>query len=182
MNNEELKKARKRYRIALIENKRILEIKQEIEELKQTEEVIRYLELLKFENLQIETAEELINRAFAPIISNTEESNNIYVFMGSYTKHYGNTADTLSPIKNALWTDYNKYVDLETERCIQIPKRNIESFEKTHIVIDNKVPTLSTNFQDYYENFSKIQFVYYKTLTYTTKEKSLTKIKKIFNQ
>lgn len=183
MNTEELKQARKNYRTALKENKKLDTIKEEIEDLKQTKEVIRYLELMKYENQEAQTDEELVQNAFKEIAPNTKDKSDIYVFMGSYKKVYGSGADVLSRIKNATWTDYNTYWNIETEKCIKIYNlnQNIENFEKEHVVINNKVPLLSNSFKDYYDNFCKIQNTYYKALTYTTMEKAIKKVKKVFN-
>ena len=175
MNNEELKQARKKYRKSLKENEKLASIQKEIEELKQTKEVLRYLELI--------TNEELALRAFDDICSDTKDKSDIYVFMGSYQKIYGSGADVLSYQKNASWINYNLYWNIETKESKKIYNcnNNIELFEKRHIIIDNKVKTLSNNFVDYYKNFQNIQTIYYKALTYTTKEKALNKIKKQFN-
>lgn len=180
MNNEDLKNARMRYRNKVKENKKLDEIKREMKELENSKEVIRYLELLKYKTEEKQSDEEIVKEAFVPIGFNTKESNNIYVFMGSYTRNYGTAANSLSRIKNALWTDYNLYWDLETEESIEIMQDEVKNFENNHIVIDNKVPSLSSDYRDYLYNFQQIQATYYKSLTYTTMEKSIAKIKKMF--
>lgn len=179
MNEVELKQARKDYRAKIKENKKNEEINREIEELKKTKEVLRYIELTKNIEKQILNEEEIIQESFKKIAT-TKDSNNIYVFMGSYIKHFAPAADTLSPIKNASWVDYNIYWNLETEQAIKIMKENINCFEKNNIVIDNKISSLSANFSEYHKNFIKIQNRYYKNLTYTTIEKSIARIKKIY--
>ena len=183
MNNEELKHARKKYRKSLKENEKLASIQKEIEELKQTKEVLRYLELMQYENLELKTNEELALRAFDDICSDTKDKSDIYVFMGSYQKIYGSGADVLSYQKNASWINYNLYWNIETKESKKIYNcnNNIELFEKKHIIIDNKIEPLSNNFVDYYKNFQNIHPIYYKALTYTTKEKALNKIKKQFN-
>ena len=183
MNNEELIQARKNYRNSLKENEKLSSIQKELEELKQSKEVLRYLELIQYENEPVQTDEELALKAFDEVCSNTKDKSDIYVFMGSYQKVYGSGADVLSREKNASWTDYNLYWNIETEGCIKVHKyeQSIEHFEKKHIVIDNKVVPLSNEFIDYYKNFKQIQTTYYKALTYTTQDKALKKIKKVFN-
>ena len=180
MNEIELKKARKQYRSNLKENKTLEEIKKELEELKQSKEVLRYIELSKNIKKQLSDDEKIIQNSFRTIATSTKNSNSIYVFMGSYVKHFAPSADCLSPIKNAPWTDYNIYWDLETEEAIKVIKERINSFEKNNIVIDNKTIISSPKFSDYYDNFQKIQTRYYKSLTHTTIEKSIARIRKIY--
>jgi len=99
----------------------------------------------------------MINKAFSSIGFNTENSHEIYVFMGSYKKNYIISYDTLSPIKNAKWTDYNIYWNLEIEKSIKVLREKVESFGKNHIVIDNPIANIKVTYQDYYNNFLKIQ-------------------------
>lgn len=172
MNDKELKQARKQYQTNLKINK-------ELEELQKTKEVLRYLQLANLPQIT-KTEEKILIDAFVPIANNTKDSNNIYVFMGSYYKYNDNTKEILLR-KNDSLSNYNYYWDLETEKCIHVPKEQVEEFEKNNIIIDNKVPKYSTSFRDYHENFYKIQSQYYKILTYNTMDNALIRIKKLYN-
>ena len=172
MNDKELKQARKQYQ-------NNIKINKELEQLQKTKEVLRYLELTNLPQI-IKTEEKILIDTFAPFANNTKDSNNIYVFMGSYYKYNDNTKEILLR-KNDSQSNYNYYWDLETEKCIHVKKEQVEEFEKNNIILDNKVPTYSTSFKYYHENFYQIQSKYFKTLTYTTQEKAKEKIRKMSN-
>ena len=181
MNNNELKQARKKYRLSLKENNKKKDRIKEIEELKLTKEVMRFLELSDMNN-ELKSDKQLLDEAFCAIGYNTKDSNDKYVFMGSYIRDCLSGFDTILS-KNASWSHYNIYWNLETEEKICIFKDMVENFENNNHVIDNNVcePITVNSYVEYVENFYRIQSLYYKALTYTTMDDALVKIRKIYN-
>lgn len=181
MNTEELKQAREKYRLVLEENNKRKERRKELEKLKQTKEVMRFLELSNMDN-ELKSDNQLIDESFASIGYNTKDSNDIYVFMGSYIKDYVSGVNIISS-KNAPWSHYNIYWNLETEEVICIFRDMVENFEQNYNVIDNNVsePITINSYAEFVENFYLIQSLYYKALTYTTVDDALVRIRKIYN-
>ena len=146
-----------------------------------TKEVIRYLELSNMDN-SVKSDIQLIDESFASIGYNTKDSNDIYVFMGSYIKNYINNTNIITS-KNASWSHFNVYWNLETEEVFYIFRDMVDNFEQVYYVIDNNIaePITANSYAELVENFYLIQSLYYKSLSYTDVDDALVKIRKIYN-
>lgn len=187
MNKTELINARKEYRAKIKDNERLIEIKKELEHLKQNKDVLRYIALSKYELIPVKNKDEILYITFEKFGRSTKDSPNIYVFMGSYLYDYSSDVNgsnkelkypKISSIKNASWISYNEYWNLETLKCHQIAKKDIKAFEDNNIVIYNDNSLISLTPIEYQNFFYNLQEEYYKLLTITTQEKAIVRLKK----
>lgn len=145
MNQEELKMAREQYQTL---NKMNDSLK------------------LKYKKLQVLmlSKEELTKETFKKIGNKTNNSYKIYIFMGSYGYSKKNNQYTISPLKNAPWTSYNIYKDLETEKEYKISGERVTNFENNYTVITPRMTKYFSTKEDYIDKFYELQLEYYKHL------------------
>ncbi len=177
MNQEEIDYARFQYYAMTEENNKLKSKKQELEKLRHTKEKIKYLSLLRYEQLPLLTDEEIICETFKKIGNKTKNSKKIYIFMGSYGYRKYENKYKLSPLKDAPWTIYNIYKDLETEQEFKIFKERVANFEINNNII---IPRMSNYFltqELYLKKFYELQIEYYKYLTKTNEKNALFKLK-----
>lgn len=149
MNNTELEQFRKEYETLKRENEALLEARDELRKLLETEEVKRYIELSDIveENYEAPSDESLATKVYSNISYSKikeENSNNILIYMGSYLFEkltYDSDPDA----------DYKAYMDLETMRAYNIPLENVKTFENAHTII--YIPVTYPNHQEFSRNF-----------------------------
>lgn len=126
MNEQEIKATREKYKELDNKRQQIVKSRKRLYELDQDPLIKEYLELKKFiEEVQMGkySAYNICEHIFSKIISNTENSNNVYVYIGR---------DANSRIAKIY---YHIYKDLETGQEIMILESQREQFERSNKVI-----------------------------------------------
>lgn len=176
MTEKELEKARQYYKNYQEEKQKIQSKKDELEKLKKTKEVIRYLELLEYENERIYTEEEILDLSFFCSAFETTSNKNIYVYKGSYTSNTIPPKFIPDTTKSSHY--YNEYTNIETGHTVHIGNHSIKEFEKNNIIIKIVDEDNVTRNQDFYKNlYDIIKREYYKLLIEKSQEKVIEEIK-----
>lgn len=154
MNDSELKNAVKKYKRLTKISENIKVANEKLKELEKTPKISEYLELLKVDKKAARKMEKdqdiidyldicktgkmaintkykedtMLSRVIGNIASKTQDSYQIYVYMGSFTKDNKFTKD----INNF---SYNVYFDIETTEPIEIKKSKVKDFEKEYKIL-----------------------------------------------
>lgn len=178
MTEKELTKARKKYDEYQAEKKEILEKQKELEKLKQSPDVIKYLKLKEYESTKVLTDEEIVYNAFNMYSYCTFENKKIYIYQGSYST-FSIINPTLIPIKklNSYINYYNIYINLESGEIKYIEKEEITLFESQNNVMyflpENGIETE----ESYKGIYKQVKKDYFKMLTTISEEKAISKLK-----
>ncbi len=159
-----------------MEDKKNLELlQQELEALKNTKEVKRYLELLKVEHLQIPSEYSIISNLIPEV--EMEYDSLIYVSMGAYQKQL-NPYLRDNKLLDFKLADYFLYINIESlvdEKRI-VPEEK-QSFEEQHIILRGKeYLDVVSQYQEYFQ----MRNLYFQELLHSETydlEKILSKIK-----
>ena len=192
MTNEELEKIRKKFKELQEKRTAILKLGEEIKLLEQNPTVKKYLELVelyekntlgKMDEFGKKTDEDLLHSSLCSVRIN--ETNNIYVYIGTFQKNYEYDIEHGSPDyrvnKNDPNADYRIYRNLELMAYqdayeIEVQIDDCEKFEQEHIVIYPKKTSLYNQF------FLKTRDEFFKTSVYESQEKALERILDIKNK
>jgi len=189
MKNEELKLLKEKYEQFKKKQNEVLNFNKEIELLKETKEVKRYLELLnildevkKGINYCIDkyTDKEIIDIALRYTEITPDED--IYVYFGTYkcsdvvdVIHY---SSDIMVGRNNKDADYVLYKNLESKYFddVQVPYRCADEFEKTHKII---IPQNAINREKY---FYDLRSEYFETMVLKSPEEARENIKKLIKK
>ena len=189
MLNEDLEKLRKKYNELREKRLEVLKIGEAIEEYKQHPAVKKYLELIKLyeENttgimyeFDKKTDEDLLYSAITSVRIN--ETNNIYVYMGTYIKNHEYDIEHGSRDyrvnKNDPKADYMIYRNLELmsyqdDYEISIPIKECKRFEDEHTVIYPNRTWLNDQY------YLKLRDEFFATAIREGQDKALEKIKRL---
>ena len=172
MNENEIKKGRKKYKKLLREKDLYLQKKEELEELKQNPIVIKYLETIKYLDRHSDKEFEesrIVDRAFGNIASRTEDSNNIIVFLG-----FKDINDNSCINPNRI--EYAVFMDLETMEVANIDYENYSKFckNKNIIYFDDEYKYHNTAY--YTEKFFELRNEYLESLIELDQESAIKKL------
>ena len=171
-------KAKKSYLELKKEQSILISKKEELEKLKKSPDVIRYLELLECSDTKIPTDDEIISISFALYGSCTNEDKKIYLYQGSYNSRKIVSLE-LIPISKINTTEhlFNIYINIETGREKYIPKNKIKEFEEENNVIYILPNENSETESQYKEIYNKTRRQYFESLVTTTQEDAIKKVK-----
>ena len=174
MNDNEIKKGRKKYNKLHKEKEYYLNKKQELEELKKDPKVQQYLETVKFldRHTDKEYQEDVMrHNAFKNLAKRTKNSNNIFIFMGFRNKRSNMAIDP-------KLIDYAAFMNIETMELEIVNYSNYKQF-----CSDNKIIFISDGYtynpSDYYmEEFLKLRKKYLSSLIELDQEEAIEGILK----
>lgn len=149
MNDNELNRARKNYEKQLKQNKICLAKKEEAIKLLEDPNVKRFLDLQKYLKYQEPTSVDMAEKAFNLARLSSINSNQIFVYAGSYDcsgNCVSNTNDSI--VEKSFW-------DLETVDTVQIPILDCPSFEKEHLII--YMPEFIRTTEDFNRSYFKLR-------------------------
>lgn len=165
MNDRELLRGKLKYDSLQKEKQRLLSIQKTLSSLKKDPNVIEYVSwyflMYGEEKKVIFSDEELAKMAFEDLASQTDESNRIYVEIGTYRAS-----------KNSNSIEFIVYKDLETKKDIVINSLYTEEFKARNKVIESNIE----NKLDFYEKLRTEFFLY---LSADSQEKAVQKILEI---
>lgn len=182
MKNEDILKARKKYKKLENEKEQLLILKKEFLELKNNDMVKRYLELKEIINKELLQESQIVRYSFGLVnTKDIESEEKIYIYMGAYK--YDNAFDSRNDIlideKDSEFADYLLYMNIDTDfDSVSIKPNQKELFEKKHTVLKFK-STFNIN-KKYYD----LQQYYFKELLeidLRKKNKILTMLKNKIN-
>jgi hypothetical protein len=186
MTNEDLEKIRNKYKELKDKRSEILKIAEDIKRYEQDPIVKKYMELIKLYKKNTtgcmnafdkKTDDDLLNSALISVRIN--ETNNIYVYMGTFKKRYEYDEeyceDDYQVKKNDLLADYRTYRNLEfmsyqDDYEVKVPIEYCEEFEEEHIII---YPQGTCGYDQYY---LKLRNEFFDTAILESQEKALEKI------
>ena len=192
MTNEELEKIRKKFKELQEKRTEILKLGEAIKLLEQNPTVKKYLELVnlyeknttgRMYEFDKKTDDDLLYSSLCSVRIN--ETNNIYVYMGTFQKNYecdiehGSTDYRVN--KHDPDANYRIYRNLELMSYqdayeIEVQIEDCEKFEQGHIVIYPKKTSLYNQF------FLKTRDEFFKTSVYESQEKALEKVLNLKNK
>ena len=174
MDDKELKLARKKYNKLKNAKQNYLNKKDELEQLKNDPNVIRFLELSKYFDKHSEKEFEennMISKSFSNIASRTEKSNNILVFLG-FIDNYDSV--TIHPKQ----INYVSFMDLESMEPYNIHPAYYDEFCEDKRIVYFDDPWTYHNSEYYMQNFFELRNKFFKNLVDLDKEKTIQKILK----
>lgn len=181
MKDDVLKAVRNNYNERRKEKEQLLKYKAELEKLKEDKNVKRYLELLKFDNIDIPTERNLIEDAYYSELEafgkNNKNSNFLMVFMGSYIVKENRASITYE--RNPDIT-YRLYKDLETDKWFNISKENVLEFEKANTTL--YLPVLEYSEKEYYQKYVELQNWFKEQLLNRSQEEVVCEAKKLYER
>ena len=140
MNNQELNNGILEYKRLKEEKARCIQVRDRLKELELNSSVNEYVELARSLNIlkeiRIDSDEDIIFKSFNLIAQNTNDSNHIYVLMGTYMQDkFGKEIriNTNTYLPNHLI--YNLYFDLETMKQRKIGLSIVKKFEDENRII-----------------------------------------------
>ena len=192
MTNEELEKIRKKFKELQEKRTAILKLGEEIKLLEQNPTVKKYLELVnlyeknttgRMYEFDKKTDDDLLYSSLCSVRIN--ETNNIYVYMGTFQKNYecdiehGSTDYRVNKYDPDV--DYRIYRNLELMSYqdayeIEVQIEDCEKFEQEHIVIYPQ----NTSLCDQY--YLKLKDEFFETSVYESQEKALEKVLNLKNK
>jgi len=137
------------------------------------------LELARQNYLLNKKREELIEKKNSELViskedENTENSKNIYVFLGYYNMY---SSGTLIPLyETNQYSRHICYANLETTEIMTIDRNSKTKFEKENIVIYFDDSKQYHPFKFYQEKFTELRNEYFSHLANNTKEESIKQI------
>lgn len=174
MNNDDIIKARKTYKRRQKEKEELIALKEELTRLENNPDVIRYLELLQYENRSIPSEEEIIRYSFLGIPKDANDFK-VYLYMGAFVRSW-NHDERDSQVFDRSKADYLSYMNIGDEwDIVNIKPSMQEEFEKENVVLKPK--SIVSAQKKYYE----LQTIYYEQLLKSdlrSKGKILDKVKK----
>lgn len=179
MNNDEIALARQKYNDLKLKQQEYKQMRQRILELEQNPIVQEYLNLVELVKEQSKNKRfedhEMISNAFEELALNTNDSNNILVYMGAYKSNV--LVPKLVEIKNDYNADYILYRDLETCRFFKVDIHNKKMFEKENNVIFLDDTNFSSHL-DYFDGFGKLTSMFFKELLVKPQEEVVKQLVK----
>lgn len=176
MTEKEINQARILYQKHQTDKKTLLAKKEQLEELKKSPDVIKFLELLQYDEEKILSDDEIIDIAFFCAGFETKENKNIYVYKGSYPTTITKMILTKNISSNTNY--YNEYQNIETEKIIHIAKNEISNFEKENIIINLlEDDSIEKDESFYMKIYHQIRREYFELLIDKTQEEAISYIK-----
>lgn len=189
MKPEELKRLKEKFEQLRSKQNEVLNIQKEIELLKESKEVKRYLNLLEILNEKTTgrnagigefTDKKMINIALRYIDITPDEE--IYVYLGTYK--YNNEIDIehgssdIPVSRTNQSADYVLYQKLESKNddSVQIPYAKASEFEKTHKII---IPKNVASRERY---FYELQSEYFETMVLKSPEEAKEKVNRLIKK
>lgn len=183
MTNEDLKLMREKFEELKNKRTEVLKMGEAIETYEQHPAVKKYLELLALYKKNTtgvmyefdkKTDEDLLHSAITSVIIN--DTNNIYVYMGSYIKSNGSSDCRVK--KDDPQADYRLYRNLELMAYqegyeISVPINECKNFEEKYMVI---FPYKTYSNDQYY---LKLRRIFFDTAVLEGQEKAFEKIKRL---
>lgn len=166
MTNEEMEQARKNYNNILLEQKKLREVRNRMLELEKDPTVKEYCKLLNYVNTTSKLdIKNIINNSFNGILPETENDNQIYVYMGTYIERGTN------------W-EYSTYRNLETLNDQFIPSSSCSKYEeegKRVVIYLNNEMFLDT-YEMHEEAFYRLRNKYLLSLLTESQENALQEV------
>ena len=178
MTEKEIEKAKTKYHDFLLEKSKLIETKKRIQELEQNPIVKEYLNLIHLVNDKSKnfSNEQLIYNSFQTFAQNTENSNQILVYMGAYKL---NNFLSCVLISDKMQGDFLLYEDLENGKLYRINPLNEKEFEKKSKIVHLNGDDINNNkvSKEFYENSIKqLRINFFSNLLNESQEIAINKI------
>lgn len=156
-------------------------IKKDITELKKNEFVKKYLNLIKKldsnNNKKMISEQEMLYKIFQTNRSSIKESNNIFVYLGTFQYSYDTDVEHGSydyrVARENIDANYSAYENLETEKVLNIAISKRDIFEKENIIVFPQ----QANFEQ--AEFYKLQKLF---ISYCVKDNQTIAVAKILKK
>lgn len=153
MNNEDIIKARKKYKRLKDEKSQLLLHKKELLDLENNDVVKRYLELREVKDREPLQENQIIRYSFGYVNTlNIQPEEKIYIYMGAYKydKAFDSRSDIRVDERDSQFADYLLYINIDNESdFVSVKPGQKDLFEKKYNVLKFK-STLNIN-KKYYE-------------------------------
>lgn len=166
MTDEELKLVRIKYKDLMREHQKLEAMEIKLEELESKHINQEYVELkdsLSFHK----TLYYCMLSDFSKMISSTDKSNEILIYIGQFKYNTSGTSDRVE--SNG---DFALYRDLETLRCYRVKSYHMKKFESLHNII--RIPQNKANNDPYEEGFNELREEFFKELINKSQEETVS--------